>query len=504
MLRRSSALAALLSLAPLSFAFAQPAPAAPRPSSRPAVQPAAPPPPPVDYGIAEKYRAPAGALLGAALVDTEGWDKLVYLTTAIGHRLSGSKGLEEAIEWAAGRMREEGLQVTVQPVKVPHWVRGEESAEIVAPFRRQLSILGLGGSVGTPPEGIEAPVLVVESFDELEQLDPAQVAGKIVAYSVPWMGYGRTVAYRGAGASRAAKLGAAAVLVRSATGHSLSTPHTGTLRYAADAPKIPAAAMTVETAEWLRQMEKLGKEVRVRLVMGAQTLPDADSANVIAEIRGSEKPEEVVVMGGHYDSWDVGHGAHDDGGPCMAAWQALRLVQKLGLKPKRTLRVVLWTNEENGTAGGNGYRAALTGEQVQNHVAAIEMDGGIERPIRFGLSIKDRDAEGGDPVYEAAIGRLREISTFFEAIDAGQVDNNGGGVDIGPLMAEGVPGMSLETVGEHYFDWHHSEADTLDKVDPQAFRRSVGMLAVMGYVLADMPDRLVPAGAPAPVKPAAP
>lgn len=494
MLRRSFALAALLLSLPLA-AFAQSA-AAPAPP--------APPAEPADSGLAEKYRAPAGALLGAALTDTEGWDKLAYLTTVIGHRLSGSKQLEQAIEWAAGRMREEGLAVTVQPVKVPHWVRGEESAEIVSPVQRQLAILGLGGSVGTPPEGITAPVLVVESFEELEALDPAQVKGKIVAYSVPWMGYGKTVAYRGAGASRAAKLGAVAVLVRSATGHSLATPHTGVLRYAADQPKIPAAAMTVETAEWLKQMKKLGREVRVRLRMDAATLPEADSANVIAEIRGSEKPEEVVVMGGHYDSWDVGQGAHDDGGPCMAAWQALRLVQKLGLKPRRTLRVVLWTNEENGTAGGNGYRAALTDEQLKNHVAAIEMDGGIERPVQFGLSLKDRDNAGADPVYEAAIGRLREIAAFFAAIDADKIDTNGGGVDIGPLTSEGVPGMSLETEAEHYFDWHHSDADTLDKVDPQAFRRSVGMLAVMGYVLADMPERLVPVGAPAPVKPAAP
>lgn len=481
MTRFALAFAALLSLVPLC--------AAAQPAAAPATAPAAKPP--GYYGLAEKYREPAGALLGAALTDEEGWDKLVYLTTAIGHRLSGSPQLEEAIAWAAGRMKEENLAVTLQPVKVPHWVRGQESAEVVAPIRRQIAILGLGGSVGTPKEGIEAPVLVVESFEELEALDPAQVKGKIVAYCVPWMGYGKTVAYRGAGASRAAKMGAAAVLVRSATGHSLSTPHTGAMRYAEGVEKIPAAAMTPETSEWLKQMEKLGKEVTVRLKMEAQTLPDADSANVIAEIRGSEKPEEVVVMGGHYDSWDVGHGAHDDGAPCMAAWQALRLVQKLGLKPRRTLRVVLWTNEENGVRGGEGYRAALSEAELKNHVAAIEMDGGMERPNKFGLSIKDLDP-AKDPLYAEAFGRLVEISSLFAGIEADRIDTDGGGVDIGPLMREGVPGLSLETVGEHYFDWHHSEADTLDKVDKQDFRRAVGMLAVMGYVLADMPDRLVP------------
>jgi Zn-dependent M28 family amino/carboxypeptidase len=478
MSRSALALAALLSLVPLCAA----------------AQPAATPAPAVKkegYGLADKYREPAGALLGAALMDDEGWDKLVYLTTAIGHRLSGSKQLEEAIAWANARMNEEGLETRLQPVKVPHWVRGQESAEVVAPIKRKIAILGLGGSVGTPKEGIEAPVVVVESFEELEALDPAQVKGKIVAYCVPWMGYGKTVAYRGAGASRAAKMGAVAALVRSATGHSLSTPHTGAMRYAEGVPKIPAAAMTPETSEWLKQMKKLGKEVTVRLEMEAQTLPDADSANVIAEIRGSEKPEEVVVMGGHYDSWDVGHGAHDDGAPCMAAWQALRLVQKLGLKPKRTLRVVLWTNEENGVRGGEGYRAALSDTELRNHVAAIEMDGGMERPKQFGLSIKDLDP-AKDPVYADAYGRLAEIATFFAGIEASRIETDGGGVDIGPLMREGVPGLSLETVGEHYFDWHHSEADTLDKVDKQDFRRAVGMLAVMGYVLADMPDRLAP------------
>ncbi len=445
--------------------------------------------------LSETYRQPAGAILGAALTDEEGWDKLTYLTTVIGHRLSGSKELEEAITWAAGRMREEGLSVRLQPVKVPHWVRGEEAAEIAAPIERKLAILGLGGSVGTPEGGLRAEVLVVESFDELAALEPGAATGKIVAFCVPWQGYGKTVQYRALGASRAAALGAVAVLVRSATGHSLSTPHTGALRYDDAQPKIPAAAITVETAEWLKQMKKLGRKVEVHLAMGAKTLPDADSANVIVEIPGREKPEEIVVMGGHYDSWDVGQGAHDDGAATMAAWQALRIIQKLGLQPRRTLRVVFWTNEENGTAGAKGYRAALSDAEVKNHVAAIEMDGGAEKPKGFGLTIKDHDPAADDPVYLAAQAKLRQIGTFFDAIEAGEVSDNGHGTDIGPLMLEGVPGLGFETIGEHYFDWHHTDADTLDKVDPQHFRRAVGMLAVMGYVLADMPERLVPVAA---------
>jgi hypothetical protein len=441
--------------------------------------------------LADAYRRPAGAILGAALTDEEGWAKLTYLTTAIGHRLSGSPQLEEAIAWAEKTMRAEGLKVRLQPVKVPHWVRGEESAAVTSPLQRPLAILGLGGSVGTPAGGIEAPVVVVESFEEMEALGRPAIEGKIVAYAVPWQGYGKTVRFRSGGASRAAALGAVAVLVRSATGHSLSTPHTGALRYDPAQPQIPAAAMTVETSEWLRQMRGLGREVKVKLQMGARTLPDADSANVIVEIEGRELPHEVVVMGGHYDSWDVGQGAHDDGAATIAAWQALRLIDQLGLKPRRTLRVVLWTNEENGVAGGKAYRDAL-GDEVGNHVAAIEMDGGCERPTGFGLTLHGHKADSQDPAYLGAMAKMRDLASLFAAIDATKVDPDGGGVDIGPLMAAGVPGFSLDTVGEHYFDWHHSEADTLDKVEPQSFRRAVAMLGVLGYVLADMPDRLAP------------
>jgi hypothetical protein len=439
--------------------------------------------------LTDHYRDAAGRLIGAALVDDDGYAKLAHLTTRIGHRLSGSAGLEKAIEWAAAEMRKEGLKVTLQPAMVPHWVRGKESLEIVAPVARPIAMLGLGMSVGTPREGLTAPVVVVRSFDELEVLGREQVEGRIVVYAVDWMGYGRTVRYRASGASRAGKLGALAVLVRSATGSSLYTPHTGTLSYDDDAPRIPAAAITPEDAGWFWRMQEAGEAVSVTLKMEAQTLPDAPSFNVMAEIPGSEKPEEIVVMGGHYDSWDVGQGAHDDGAACMAAWHALTLVHRLGLKPRRTLRVCLWTNEENGTAGGEAYRAAL-GDDVDSHVAAIEMDGGCERPVGFGFSLKDAATDGTDDRYERGHGRLSEIAAFFQAIDATEVARRGGGTDIGPITRDGVPALSLHTTGEHYFDWHHTHADTLDKVDRQDFRKAVGMLAVMGYVLADMPGTL--------------
>lgn len=440
--------------------------------------------------LTDRYRETAGRLIGAALTDEEGWEKLEYLTTQIGHRLSGSEGLERAIDWAAERMRAEGLEnVTLQPVMVPHWVRGEEGARVTAPVERRMSILGLGNSVGTPPEGIEADVVVVESFEELEAMPRAEVEGKIVLFAVEWEGYGRTVRYRSGGASAAARKGAVAALVRSATGSSLYTPHTGVMNYADDAPRIPAAAVTVEDALWMRRMAEAGETVTVRLHMEAEMLADAQSYNVIAEIRGSELPDEVVVMGGHYDSWDVGQGAHDDGAACMAAWHALTLIHELGLRPRRTLRVVLWTNEENGLRGGNAYRDSL-GADVSSHVAAIEMDGGNERPVGFGFTLPNVEGDGPHPGQEAGMETLREITPLLDAIEAGQIMPGGGGADIGPLMRDGVPGLALRTVGEHYFDWHHTDADTIDKVAPVDFKKAVAMLAVMGYVLADMPGRL--------------
>ncbi|MDH3627911.1 MAG: M20/M25/M40 family metallo-hydrolase [Acidobacteriota bacterium] len=443
--------------------------------------------------LAAAYSEPAGRIIGAALTDTEGWKNLDHLATVIGHRLSGSEQLADAITWAATQMESRGLSVRLQPVMVPHWVRGEESARVVTPRPRALPMLGLGMSVGTPEGGITAPVVVVESFEELEAMNPEEIEGKIVVYAVEWIGYGGTVAYRTHGASRAAALGAAAVLVRSATSRSLVTPHTGALRYDGEQPRIPAAAITVEDAEWFKRMKALGQTMTVELKMAARTLPDTESHNVIVEIPGAERPEEVVVMGGHYDSWDVGEGVHDDGAACVAAWQALQIIEDLGLRPRRTLRVVLWTNEENGLRGAKAYREALSDAQLANHVAAIEMDGGNESPVGFGLGLHgvDHKAETPDPEYERALATMEQVVGLLAAIDADRMSRGGGGADISPLTKEGVPGMGLRTVGEHYFDWHHTHADTLDKLDPQNFRKAIALLAVTGYVLADMPERLV-------------
>lgn len=456
---------------------------------------AQPPDPPTYPGdrteIADTYREAAGRVLGAALTDEEGWAKLEHLALRIGHRLSGSTGLERAIAWAAESMRAEGLDnVHLQEVRVPHWVRAPARAELRAPLTDDLPILALGGSVSTPPGGITARAVVARSFEELAAMPRPAVEGRIVVWAVPWMGYGGTGAYRRLGAIRAAERGAVASLVRSATGRSLSTPHTGNMRYEDGVPRIPAAALTVEDAERLRRLDDLGEEIRIHLELEAETLPDALSHNLMAEITGSEAPEEVVVMGGHYDSWDVGHGVHDDGAACIAAWRALTLLRELGMRPRRTLRVVLWTNEENGLRGGEAYRE-FVGDGIANHVAAIEMDGGAERPAGFGVGLPWLgEGEAADAGYAEALAILRPIGSLFSAIDADAMTRGGGGADIRPLMADGVPGLGFRTVGERYFDWHHTEADTLDKVDPDHLRRATGMLAVVGFVLADLPGRL--------------
>ena len=424
--------------------------------------------------LTSAYRDAAGKLIGAALEDASGYDQLAYLCDYIGARPSGSPQLHQAIRWAADQMRKDGLaNVSTPPVTVEHWVRGSESLDLLAPVDRNLPILGLGNSIGTPAEGITAAVVSVATFDELEKLGRSGVAGKIVLFNAPFTTYGETVAFRGSGASRAAKLGAVAALVRSVGSASLRTPHTGMLRYDETTPKIPAAAVTWEDAMAIGRMIKRGDTIRVRLRMEAHFEAPAQSANVIGEIPGREKPDEVIVVGGHIDSWDVGQGAHDDGAGVVAAMEAVHLIYKLGLRPRRTIRVVLWTNEETGLAGGKAYKAMI-GDAVSKHVAAIEMDGGSETPIGF------------ETTTPTAVEMLKEIAPLLAGLGADKIiPVQRGEADISRLVAAGVLGLGLRTTMKHYFDWHHTQADTLDKVDPSDFRKNVAALAVMTYVLAD-------------------
>lgn len=441
-------------------------------------------------GLAETYHDAAERLLGAALTSDHAYTRMSELCDGIGHRLSGSESLERAVEWSAQRMREDGLQVRRQPVMVPRWVRGAESATLVEPREHPLHMLGLGRSVGTTPEGIIAEVVVVGSYEELAALPDDAVRGRIVAYNVPFTSYGETVRYRGSGADSAAARGAVAMLLRSVGPVSLQTPHTGALRYRDAVPRIPAAAISIEDAAMLQRLSDRGVAMRVHLKMQAQMLPDVVSHNVIGELRGREVPEEVVVLGGHLDSWDVGQGAHDDGGGCVISMEAVRLIAQLGLRPRRTLRVVLWTNEENGLRGGLAYRDSL-GTAVEQHVAAIESDGGVERPLGFAINALLPDTSLVDTVRLArCMARAREIAPLLSGIDADRILESGGGADIGPIMRRGVPGLAHRTVMDEYFHWHHTHADALDKVDPRELRKNVAAMAIMAYVLADMPERL--------------
>ena len=422
------------------------------------------------------YRAAAARIIGAALTSDRAYSRLAHLTDHIGHRLSGSKNLERAIEWAATEMKRDGLDnVRTERVMVPHWVRGEESLEMLTPVPRKLTMLGLGNSIGTPAAGITAEVVVVRDFEELDRIGEG-VRGKIVVYNAPFTSYGATVRYRGQGASRAGRYGAVAALVRSITPVSLQTPHTGAMQYDPAQPQIPVAAITIEAAEFLQRMHDRGERPTLRLKMEAKFLPDAESANVIAEVKGTERPDEIVLISGHYDSWDVGQGAHDDGGGCIMAWEAARLLKELGLRPKRTIRVVLYTNEENGLRGGNAYRDTHRAE-LSKHVLAIESDSGTYKPEGFGLATTA-------PLQLRS--NLQEIAKLLAGIGADSIAANGGGADIGPIMREGVPGASINVEGSRYFDIHHTPADTIDKINPQDLKLCVAAMAVMAYVVADM------------------
>jgi Peptidase family M28/PA domain len=455
--------------------------------------------------LAAKYKADADRILQASTSDDDGYTALTYLCDHIGKRVSGSQQLNTAVEWGAELMRKAGLQnVTVQPVTVLHWVRGDESATVMTSgpgaVNKPLHMLGLGLSVGTPKGGITAPVVFVPSFAALDAMTPEQVKGKIVVFNPGWHGYGVNTQYRTFGPARAAAKGAVAVLVRSATGLAMQTPHTGVTVFTAKETAVPAAAISVADALLIERLAKEGP-VTVHLQMDAHMEPDVQSGNVIGEIVGSEHPEQVVVIGGHIDSWDVGQGAQDDGSGIMAAYQAVTLIHKLGLKPKRTIRLVFWVSEENGGPGGKAYRK-LVGSKIGEQVAAIEMDEGAEKPLGIAYGnfggpyqppVKGASASGGTTLSEEekqSVAALQDIVSLLGPIGTDTVSMGGGGSDIEPLTDDGVPALSPQTTAAHYFDWHHTEADTLDKVDPVEFRKNAAMLSVVTYVLADMDGRL--------------
>ena len=439
--------------------------------------------------LSASQTAAANNLIDAALRDSAAWKRLAELTDKFGPRFSGTKNLENAIDWIVAEMKKDGFDnVHTEPAMVTHWVRGAESAELVSPRSKSIRMLGLGRSVGTPAAGISGSVLVVHNFAEL-RARKAEAKGKIVLYNFPFdttvhpfVAYSQAVQYRGVGADSATQFGAVAALVRSVTPKSLSTPHTGGMGYGPDStrhgPKIPTAAITVEDAEMLQRMQDRGEKIVVRLKMSAQTLPPAPSRNIVAEIRGSERPNEVIVMGGHIDSWDVGQGAMDDGGGSVAAWEALRLIKQSGVRPRRTIRVVLWTNEEIGLAGGLAYRDAHKAE-LDNHIYAMESDNGVFKPqgVAFAGS-------------EAGLRFMKGIVPLLKKLGADSVEAGGSEADVGPINALGVPALSINTYPWRYFWYHHTDADTMDKLDPRDVASCAAVMAVLANAIGNIDERI--------------
>ena len=427
----------------------------------------------------------------AAMASDYAYRQTAMLSDEIGPRLSGSPGAAVAVERVAAELRALGLEVRLEPVKVPHWVRGVETASLVdwprhaQGLSHSLAITALGGSVATPKKGITAEVLPVASYAELEALGREKVAGRIVLFTAAFdeqmaasghagNAYGAAVDFRGNGASKAAALGAVAALNRSVGPIGNHQPHTGALRYAKDIAKIPAGALAAEDSLLIERLAARGP-VTMHLTLTPQTLPDADSFNVVADLKGRELPDEVVVVSGHLDSWDLGTGAQDDATGVAAAMQVAATLKQLELTPRRTIRVIAWMNEENGLMGGKTY-ALSHAEALPQHVAAIEMDYGAGHPTGFAAQVPP-----------AALPALQAIGKVLAGIGAGIVDYRltDVGADIGPLSKAGVPSFAPLTDGRDYFTIHHTAADTLDKVNPRYLAENAAVLTVLSYALAE-------------------
>lgn len=418
-------------------------------------------------------RDPVAEIMEAGEADGFAWRWLATLCDLYGPRLSGSPAYDRAAAWAVRSVREAGFaRVWTEPVTVPRWERGEEWARMVAPGDEPLILSGLGGSAGTPAEGLEAEVVVVRDLDELAALGEG-VRGRIVLFNPEWKGYGSVARYRVGGPAAASRAGAAGALVRSATGRSLATPHTGMTAFADGERPIPAAAVTTEAADRIERLVRRGETVRVRWHSGAVNHPPVEQPTVLAEVRGTELPDEVVVAGCHLDSWDVGTGAHDDGAGCAVVVGAARLLLDGRWRPRRTVRVVLFASEEYGAHAGRAYLDAHR-DELGRHVAALESDSGCFAPAGFSVS---GSAEG--------VGRVARLAAPLARLGASQIVVGGAGVDIGPIVAEGVLGIGHRTHNERYFDVHHSPADTLDKVDPDDLAANVAAVAGLLWGLAN-------------------
>ena len=431
----------------------------------------------------------------AALNSDYAYRQVAHLANNIGPRLTGSAQAAKAVDYVASELKAIGCEVQLEKVTVPHWVRGEETAALIEfPGQAQnttqkIVLCALGDSVATPPEGIEADVIALRNFDELKSMPRDKVAGKIVLFNYPFdkqmaaegrggEAYGEAVVYRSDGPSTAARQGAVACLIRSVGGADYRLLHTGQTDYAGDAPKIPAGAVTAEDADLIADLVRQGP-VKIKLVLTPQTLPNVESANVIGDIKGSEHPEQIIIASGHLDSWDLGTGAIDDGAGVAVSMEAANLIQKLHLKPKRTIRVIAWMNEENGSAGSKQY-AKDHEKEWANHFAAMETDGGAGHPL--GINIK------GKPEVKQMLAPVAAILQESGAGNLHLVEHCG--ADIEPLEKAGVPSFSPIQDSRFYFNYHHTAADTLDKIMPKELAENSAVVAVAAYALADMEQPL--------------
>lgn len=431
--------------------------------------------------VVQRYDSVAREIVREALGSNRSYEMLFELCTTIGHRISGSPQAAKAVEWSKKLMEHYGFDnVHLEPVMVPRWVRGPvEKAELVYPSgkREKLTITALGGSVGTPAGGITADLIEVKSFDELRQLGE-RAKGKIVFFNRPmdrklistFAAYGGAVDQRGGGAIMAARAGGVAAVVRSMTTRIDDFPHTGGMGYVDTVRKIPGIAISTLQAERISKLLAQGEQLKLHFTLSAQTLPDVESFNVVGELTGTEKPGEVIVIGGHLDSWDIGQGAHDDGSGCVQSIEALRILKKFGLKPKRTIRAVMFMNEENGLRGGTGY--ADRDRPGEKHIAALESDEGGFLPLGFGIS------------DSAAYNRIAPWAPLFTFFDADRIRLGGGGADIGPMGRKGIPLMSLIVDTHRYFDSHHSANDNLTAVNERELALGAAAMAILTYVMA--------------------
>src|ERR1043165_749306 len=427
----------------------------------------------------------------AALKSDYAYRQVAHLSNNIGPRLSGSVQAQKAVDYVSAELKALGLEVQLEKVMVPHWVRGDETAALVEfpgmaeNTTQKIVLCALGGSVATPPEGVTAEVVVVRDFDELEALGKDKVAGKIVLFNYHFDkqmaaedhagdAYSQAVKYRADGPTAAGRLGAIAALIRSVGGAEYRLPHTGQTDYKKDMPKIPAAAVTGEDADLIAALAPQGT-VRMHLVLTPQTLPDAPSFNVVGDIKGTEHPEQIIVVSGHLDSWDLGTGAIDDGAGVAVSMEAANLVQKLHLRPKRTIRVIAWMNEENGLAGGKTYEKNHE-KEIANHFAVMETDGGAGHPLGINYATKKEAKPFFEPIAKILQSSGASILNLAEHP----------GADISPLTKLGVPGFSPIQDNRYYFIYHHTAADTLDKIVPQELAENAAVVTVTAYALANL------------------